>query len=52
MNYVAGAGFALRTDHGRAFRNAPQGFAQIASAADEWDFECVLVNVVGFVRRS
>ena len=34
---VAGAGFALGADHGRAFRDAAQGFAEIAGAADERD---------------
>ena len=46
---VAGAGFAFGADHGRAFGDAAEGFAEIARAADEWDFEGVLVDVVGFV---
>ena len=37
VDHVAGAGLALGADHGRAFGDAPQGFAQIARAADERD---------------
>ena len=49
VNYVAGAGFALGADHGGAFGDAAQGFAEVARAADEWDLEGVFVDVVGFV---
>ena len=52
VDYVAGAGFALGADHGGAFGDAAQGFAQVAGAADEGDFEGVLVDVVGFVGGS
>ena len=52
MDDVAGAGFALGADHGRAFGDAPQGFAQIARAADEGRLEGMLVDVVGFVGRG
>src|SRR5207245_8341324 len=49
MHYVASSGFALSTDHGGAFGDPTQGFAQIASAAHKRNFEGVLVDVVGFV---
>jgi hypothetical protein len=46
---VAGASLTFGADHGRAFGDAAQGFAEIARAANEWDGEGVLVDVVGFV---
>ena len=46
---VARAGFALGADHGRAFGDAPQRFAQIARAAHERHLEVALVDVVLFV---
>ena len=46
---VARARFALGANHGRAFGDAPQRFAQIARAADERHFEVVLPDVVFFV---
>jgi hypothetical protein len=46
---VAGAGFAFGADHGRAFGDAAQSFAQVARAADEGRLEGVLVDVVGLV---
>ena len=49
---VAGTGFTLGADHGGAFGDAAQGFSEIARAADEWDLEGVLVDVVGFVGGS
>ena len=49
VDYVAGAGLALGADHGRAFGDAAQGFSEIARAADEWDVEGVLVDMVSFV---
>ena len=49
VDYVAGAGFALGADHGGAFGDAAEGFAEVAGAADEGDLEGVLVDVVGFV---
>ena len=49
---VAGAGFALGANHGRAFGDAAQGFAQVTRAANERDFEIVLVDVVLFVGGS
>ena len=32
FDHIAGAGFALAANHGRAFRDAPQRFAEIARA--------------------
>src|SRR5437660_9247125 len=49
MHYVASSGLALGADHGSAFGDPTQGFAQIASAAHKRNFEGVLVDVVGFV---
>ena len=49
VDHVAGAGFALGADHGRAFGDAPQSLAQIARAADEGSGEGVLVDVVRLV---
>ena len=46
---VAGARFALGADHGSAFRNAPQRFAEITRAADERHFEIAFGDVVLFV---
>jgi len=43
---VAGAGFALGADHGRAFGYAAQSLAQVARAADKGSGEGVLVNVM------
>ena len=46
---VARAGLALGADHGRAFGDAAQSFAEIARAADERHFEIALVDVVLFI---
>ena len=52
VDYVAGAGLTFGADHGCAFGDAAQGFSEIARAADEWDFEGVLIDVVSFVGGS
>ncbi len=49
---VAGAGLTLGADHGCAFGDAAQSFAEIARAAHEWNVEGVLVDVVSFVGGS
>src|SRR6266705_288050 len=49
MHDVAGAGFALGANHGRAFRDTAEGFAQVARAAYERDLEGVFVDVMSFV---
>ena len=46
---VAGAGLALGADHGCAFGDAAEGFAEVFCAADEGRVEGVLVDVVEFV---
>ena len=46
---VARSGFALGANHGRAFGDAPQRFAQIARAADERHLEVVLPDVIFLV---
>ena len=49
LYHIAGARFAFRANHGGAFLDAPQGFAQVASAAHEWNGELGFVDVVGVV---
>jgi hypothetical protein len=49
LDDVAGAGLALGADHGGAFGDAPQGFAQVAAAADEGHFKGVFFDVVDCV---
>jgi hypothetical protein len=49
---VASAGFALCANHGCAFGNATEGFAEVAAAADEGSFEVVLCDMVKVVGRS
>lgn len=46
FDYVAGAGFAFGADHGGAFGDAAQGFAEVAATADEGDGEGVFFYVV------
>ena len=52
FDHVARAGFALGADHGRAFPNAAQGFAQVAAAADKRHLEIVLEDVMFLVGGS
>jgi hypothetical protein len=49
MHNIARTGFAFGPDHGCAFGNSPQGFAQIARTANKWDFERMLVDMVSFI---
>jgi hypothetical protein len=49
LDDVAGTGFALGADHGRALGDAAEGFAEIAAAADEGNAEGVLVYMVDSV---
>ena len=49
FHHVAGSGFALGANHGRALGYAPQGLAQIAAAADEGHLEVVLPDVMRLV---
>ena len=51
LNHVAGAGFALRADHGRPFIDAAECFAQIPGTADERDGELRLLDVELLVGR-
>src|SRR5713226_5630422 len=48
---IAGAGFALRADHGRALADAPQGLAQVACAAYKRHREEMFVDVEMLVSR-
>ena len=43
---VAGAGLALRADHRGALGDAPERLAEIRAAADEWNGELPLVDVM------
>ena len=52
VHHVAGTGFALGANHGRAFGDAPQGLAQIARSADKGSGEGVLVDVMELVGRG
>ena len=52
MDYVSGAGFAFGADHGCAFGDAAEGFAQVAGSADEGDGEGVLIDVMGLIGGS
>src|SRR6185437_9638022 len=52
VDHVAGAGLALGADHGRAFRDAAEGFTEVARSADEGRGEGVLVDVVRLVGRG
>src|ERR1035437_755193 len=52
LDDVACAGFTLRPDHGRAFRDASQRLSEVATAAHERDLERVLVDVVFLVGRG
>ena len=49
FDHVAGAGFALGADHGRAFTDTAQSFAKITRSADERNAEIVLPDVIFFV---
>ena len=51
MDHVAGSGFALGANHGRALGNAAQGFAQVPGAANKRSGKGVLVDVVQLVGR-
>ena len=52
LDDVAGAGLALRADHGRALADAPQRLAEVGGAAHERHGEGPLVDVVGLVGRG
>lgn len=52
LDDVARAGLAFCPDHGGAFGDAAQGFAQVAAAADERDLEVRLLDVVAVVSRG
>ena len=49
LDDVARPGFALGSDHRRAFRDPAQRFAEVARAADERHLEVALVDVVLFI---
>lgn len=49
FNDVAGPGLAFGADHGGAFGDAAEGFAQVAAAAHEGNAEGVFLDVVGCV---
>ena len=49
VDNVSSTGFTFGADHGCAFGDAAQSFAEIARAADERNFEGMLIDMVGFV---
>ena len=49
LDDVTGSGFALGADHGCAFADAAEGFAEVAAPAHEGDGEGVLLDVVRVV---
>src|SRR4030095_8482352 len=51
LDDVAGAGLALRPDHGGTLGDAPERLAQIASAAEKRACEGPFVDVLVLVRR-
>ncbi len=51
FDHVAGAGFTLGADHGGAFADAAQGFAQVAAATHKRHLEIVFVDVVLLIGR-
>src|SRR5215472_5153808 len=52
FHYVAGAGFALRTNHRRALADAPQRFAQVARPAHKRNAIIMLPDVILFIGGS
>ncbi len=48
---VSGPRLTFRPDHRRALRDAPQRLPEVRRAADEWDGERPLVDVILDVRR-
>ena len=49
LDDITGAGFTLGADHGGAFADAAEGFAEVTAPTHEWDGEGVLLDVVGVV---
>src|SRR6267378_4859527 len=49
VDHIAGTGFALGADHARALGDAPESFAQVASAADKGNIKSVLIDVMSFI---
>jgi hypothetical protein len=52
LDNISCSRLALCADHGGAFRNTAESFAEVAAAADEWDAERMLLDVVSVVRGS
>ena len=52
MDYVPGASFAFRANHGCAFGDAAQSFSEIAGAADEGNTEGLFIDVMDLVGRG
>jgi hypothetical protein len=52
MHHVAGAGFALGADHGRALGDTAQGLSEVARSTDKRCSKSVLVDMVRFVGRG
>lgn len=52
FDHVAGAGFAFGPDHGGAFGDSAERFAEVAAAADEGGAEGGFFDVVGRVGEG
>ena len=51
LYHVTSASFTLRADERRALRDPTERLAKVARTAHKRHFECMLVDVVLFVRR-
>mmetsp|Transcript_4978 Transcript_4978/g.8849 ORF Transcript_4978/g.8849 Transcript_4978/m.8849 type:complete len:207 (-) Transcript_4978:40-660(-) len=49
LNDITSTSFTLCSDHRSSFCDTSQGLAQVSAAADEWNLELVLVDVVNLV---
>ena len=52
LHHVARARLAFGANHGRAFTDTPQRFAQVAAATDKRDIEIMFVDVEALVGRG
>ena len=52
FDHISGPGLAFGADHGRAFRNAAQGFTKVAGTADERHRKVTLVDMETVVGGS
>ncbi len=52
LNDVAGAGFALCSDHGRALVDSSQRLAEVLRSAYERNLKITFINMINVVRRG